>query len=658
MTTIEQRLASAVQQHQAGRLQEAEILYRGILDEAPRHPHALHLLGVLACQAGRHAEAIDLIGRALAIHGPHPVFHSNLATVYLAAGRLDEAVALCREALRLRPDFADAHTNLGIALRRQGHVDESVGAFREALRHNPNHLDARCNLGAALQQQGRLAEPAAVLQDTVRLVPGHAQARNNWGDLLRVLGRPAEAEGHLREALCLRPAFAEAHFNLGLALRDLDRADEAAACFREAVRLSPEDTRARNQLAHALEVQGKAGEALAELQETLRLRPANATALYGLSKLAAAGHYRLSDDELRRMRELAARPDLPPSDLCPLHFALGRLFDQAGARADAFAHYRRANEQRQELNRRRGVAFDRVVQRQLVDRLSAAFTPAYFERVRPFGLGSELPVFIVGMLRSGTTLAEQILASHPLVHGAGELPDMTRLVNSLPAYLQTAGPDKVRAPSPEGATGPATQTAGYPECVGRLGAPAVRAMAEDYLHQLRERGGTAARVVDKMPFNFLHLGVVTTLFPKARIIYCRRDPRDTCLSCYFQNFVDPHPFTTDLRQLGEYYLEYERLMAHWARVLPVPLFELRYEALTADPEAVSRRLLTFCGLEWDERCLRFHETRRVVRTSSLHQVRQPLYQSSVGRWQAYADYLGPLLEVLREGKAEMPTDGS
>ena len=191
---------------------------------------------------------------------------------------------------------------------------------------------------------------------------------------------------------------------------------------------------------------------------------------------------------------------------------------------------------------------------------------------------------------------------------------------------------------------------GYPECLARLDAATAQLVAKEYLQKLRQLGGTATRVVDKMPMNFFQLGLIATLFPGARIIHCRRDPVDVCLSCYFQNFAHPHLFTLDLRHLGHYYREYERLMAHWVKVLPLPLLDLHYEELTADQEAASRRLLAFCGLEWDERCLRFHDTQRVVHTSSVLQVRQPMYRSSVGRWKRYEAHLQPLLEALREGE--------
>ncbi len=635
MPTIDQRLVSAVQHHGAGRLAEAEALYRGVLHEAPHHPHALHLFGVLAHQRGRHDEALGLIRSAIAVHGAHPVFYSNLAAVYLALGQLDETIRFAREALRLQPDLADAHNNLGAALMRQGQFDQAGVALAEAVRLNPRHLDARCNLAAVLHRQGRLPEAITLLQATVDLAPGHAQAQNDLGAALLAQGNPAQAEAHLRQAVRLRPAFAEAHSNLGVALREQGRMDQAVQALRKAVRLNPGFAGVHNNLGYTYEFLGRIDEARDEFLAALWLDPDNPRALAGLSGLATAGHYEFSADELRRIERLVTRTDLSLDDRGRLHFALARVRDRAGEPDEAFAHYVHGNALRQEYLRRRGAAYDPAAQRRRVDRLIEAFSPAYFARVTSFGVDSELPVFIVGMPRSGTSLAEQILASHPQVYGAGELQDLERLAQSLPRRLRTEEE--------------------YPECVARLDAATARAVAEEYLEALRRRGGEAARVVDKLPANFHHLGLIATLFPRARVIHCRRDPRDTCVSCFVQDFREPHPFALDLEHLGHYYREYERLMSHWKRVLPVPVFELDYEELTADQEGVSRRLVAFCGLEWDERCLRFHETDRPVQTASALQVRKPMYRSAVGRWKRYERHLGPLLAALR---GEVPTSES
>jgi hypothetical protein len=257
-----------------------------------------------------------------------------------------------------------------------------------------------------------------------------------------------------------------------------------------------------------------------------------------------------------------------------------------------------------------------------------AFTPAFFaERRGVFGSPSDVPVFIVGMQRSGTTLTEQIAASHPQVYGAGELEHIRRI----------AGMIKIGRPE---------------STVRQLTSADSLALAGDYLRKVREIGGDALRIVDKMPHNFQYLGLIAILFPKARIIHCTRDPMDNCVSCFTQSFTGHHGYNTDLRQLGLYYREYRRLMDHWRRVLPIPMLEIDYEEMVADQETQSRRLIDFLGLDWDPACLNFHETDRSVQTASRWQVRQPIYKTSVKRWKDYEKHLGPLKKALGELAAE------
>jgi Flp pilus assembly protein TadD len=660
MPSLSQRLALAIQHHESGRLDDAEALYRDILREAPQQPHALHLLGVRVMQAGRHPEAIDLIGRAVAVDGSNAAFHSNLALAYLNAGLLTEAETHCREALqlqpnfpdvlsnlglvlrakgqlaaaadvlcaaaRLQPRFADAFSNLGLVMLDQGRRDEAANAFREALRLEPNHADARRNLDA-LQTPKTLAEVLVTAREAVRRDPENADSQSELGHLLLGADQAEEALPHLQEALRLKSGDAEARRRLGLAWQHLHQVDDATHCYREALRLDPSCVAARNNLAIALQAQGHLDEATREFTESLRIAPDNSQAIYSLSELSAAGRFRFPAEEIGRIQQLAARAELAIDDRCRLNFALCQLFDRSGECDKAFAHARRANELRQEIDRRCGVVFDPAAHQQWVDRICDTFTPDYFTRIRSFGVDSELPIFIVGMPRSGTSLAEQIVASHPQVHGAGELSDIARLCATvLPQRLSSAE--------------------AYPQYVASLDAATARELGERHLQRLQALSGEAVRVVDKSPLNFLYLGVIATLFPQTRIIHCRRDARDTCLSCYCQNFATTFAFKTDLRQLARYYRDYERLMAHWSRVLPLPVFELCYEKLTAEPEKVTRRLIEFCGLEWDDRCLRFHETRRAVWTASMVQVRQPMSRGSVGRWSRYAAHLQPLLDEL------------
>jgi tetratricopeptide (TPR) repeat protein len=345
-----------------------------------------------------------------------------------------------------------------------------------------------------------------------------------------------------------------------------------------------------------------------------------------LADLAANGHYRFPEALLERMEALASDPSSLPRNAATLHFALALLLEKRGAEEDAFEHYRQANALKHRLLHEAGRAFDPDRHDRAIDQLIAAYSPAFFQRVRGFGLDTELPVFIVGMPRSGTTLVEQILSRHPSVFAAGELTKGGQLAEELPIRLGTAE--------------------GYPRCLDRLDQPTAQSIAEDVRQRLARRGGPAARVTDKGPLNYLHLGLLATLFPRARVIHCRRDPRDVCVSCYFQYFQDEADFTWDLSDLGRYYRAYERLMEHWRRVLPAQPLDVVYEELVTDPEPVIRRLVAFCGLPWDDRCLASHESRRPVQTLSKLQVRRPIYTTSVGRWRRFEKHLGPLLEAL------------
>lgn len=622
-----ERLALAAEHFRAGRLADAEALCRSVLAETPTQPHALHLVGLIAHHAGRHQDAVTLMTQALAVHGPEPAFHANLASACLSAGRFADAEFHARESLRLQPGVARVHLMLGVALTGQEKLADAHGQFHHALWLDPNLFEARRQLSKLLLRQGRSSEAAAELREVVRRAPDDAQARNDLAEALLADRQPEEAALELRHAVRLLPASAGAHGNLGMVLNDLSRFDEALACFQRALQLSPGSATAHSNLAYALALQGRTDEARAEYREALRLEPTHPGVIASLAKLAAVGEYPIGADDLARFQEVAARTTLPIEQLSALHFVLAKLLDRAGQSADAFTHLIRANALRKEICRRHGLVFDLVVHRRYVDRLIAAFDAAHFQRSAGFGTDSPLPVFVVGMPRSGTTLTEQILASHPQVHGAGELDALPKLAAALPQQLGSSDP--------------------YPECLRRLDRPTSAALAQAHVDRLARLAPTASHVVDKLPGNLLNVGLIATLFPRAPIIHCRRDPIDTCVSCFFLDFGAASPFALDLEHLGHYHRDYERLFAHWAKVLPTPMLEVRYEEMIANPEENIRRLIAFCGLPWDDRCLRFHETQRAVRTPSDLQVRQPIYRTAVGRWKRYEAQIEPLLKILR-----------
>ena len=427
---------------------------------------------------------------------------------------------------------------------------------------------------------------------------------------MRDLGRPREALQCHRRALVLAPQRAAVHLHLGNALFDLGALRDAAAAYAQAVELEPRNHAAQLALSMILRRLGRFDEAGAACRIALELKPDFAEALAFRGELCAdAGAF--AEAQVWFERALAVDRGLPLRHRITLLYALGKHDDDLGRYASAFEHYRLANE----LAKSSATAYDRPRMVNRVDDILATFSAARLAAAAATGDASVRPVFVIGMLRAGTSLCEQILASHADAFGAGELPFWNAAV----------------------------ATHGAAALDGEVGVKLRARMAAEYLERLQALHAASARVVDKMPMNFLNLGLIHAVFPRARIIHMQRHPIDTCLSIYFQHFADQHPYAHDLEDLAHYYGEYARLMQHWRRCLPAAsLFELPYEALVGDQAAWTRRLLEFLDLPWDPQCLEFHRTERVVITTSKWQVRQKLHGASAGRWRHYEPWVGPL----------------
>ena len=422
----------------------------------------------------------------------------------------------------------------------------------------------------------------------------------------------------------MRPVTVEAHIGLALgALADHDYGAALESCAR-ALEINPNSVESHTNKRMTLEHLGRLDEAAASYRAALHIDPAYGDAHRNLGTINTD---QTGDPHIAAMAAALDDPATTTSNRLNLHSALAKAYEDIGKFDKVFACLDASNNLRRET-----ISYVMADRDRDVDQTIATFTPALLSRFNGGGCESELPIFIVGMPRSGTSLVEQVIASHDEAFGAGERPDMDRLSHTLPALMGVEEP--------------------FPECVAGLDETLTARLADEYLTALSglaPEAGAARRTTDKMPGNFLLLGLIAVLFPEARVIHCRREPMDTCLSCYFQAFVAEHEYTDDLSNLGAYYQEYERLMAHWREALPLPLFEVAYEELIADQERVSRELIAFCGLEWDDACLRFHETDRHVRTASYWQVRQPIYSSSVERWRNYEEHLAPLRHALGRG---------
>ena len=633
-----------------GKLGEAVVRYEWALALKPIFPEAYNNLGNVLREQGKLDEAVAQYQRALALKPDYADAHNNLGVTLREQGKLDEAVAHLRQGLVLKPR-AEAHDTLGNALRGQGKLDEAVAEYQKALALRPDYVNAHNNLGVALREQGKLEEAVAQYQRALALADV-AQTHKNLGVALQEQGKLDAAVAHLRRSLELEPSVVETHCNLGDVLRDQGELEEAAAQYEQALSLKPDHAAALGGLGSALREQGKFEEAFAACRQALAFKPDFAAAhahlghtfreigrleearsayskaielapqkcafYHGLSTVKG---FARSDADLAAMEKLASETaSLSAEDQIYLGFALGKAYDDLGEREPSFRHLLGSNA----LKRQR-IVYDEVAVLGEFARIREVFSPELMRKKRDLGDSSPTPVFIIGMPRSGTTLIEQILASHPNIFGAGELMNIARAVRGLNS-----------AP------------ASFPETVPSMGSEQLRQLGASYVAAVRALAPNAERITDKMPHNFRFAGFINLALPNARIIHTRRDPVDTCLSCFSRYFEGGHPYSYDLAELGRYYRAYEALMTHWREVLPSNvMLEVQYEEVVADTETQARRIVAYCGLEWDDACLSFHETQRPVRTASALQVRQPIYRSSVGRWRPYEHMLGPLLEALR-----------
>ena len=551
---------------------------------------------------------------------------------------------------RVTPDRSAAarrYRERGIRLVEAGRPSAAISAFRRAIELDSGEAAAHHALGRALLRLDRLAEAAASLSLATTLRDDAAA----YHDLAVALHRQdlrSEATAAYRRAVELAPELAEAHAALGELLILADEDEEAARCFRRAAAVEPDAVAGRLSLAKACMLETNFSEAETQLRQALADEPQNDELMKYLGDVLArqgrfdeaseafdrtlelnprhvAAYFTMVEarkcteaDRPRLARMLAALDDagLGDTDRVQLHFAIGKLLDDLGDYAEAMRHFDIANQ-------RRRAAFDRVGFSADVDRIVRRFTPGFFAANSTFGREDDAPLMIVGLPRSGTTLIEQIISSHPQVAAGGELP----------FWVKRADPWGIAQ-----ATYLSTETA--------------HDLAGEYLAQLRRIGPTATRITDKQPFNLLNLGIIHLLLPKARIIQCRRHPVDTCLSIYFTNFFQVIGFATDKADLADAYELYARLMDHWRTVLPSDRFlEVHYEELIADREAVTRRMVAFSGLDWSDSCLQPERNNRTVITASLWQARQPVYATSVERWRHYEPWLGELRRLLPADRA-------
>jgi tetratricopeptide (TPR) repeat protein len=651
LTTSKGRFNEVVELVSRGEFEHAEGLCRALLQKFPRDVNIIGMRGAVLVKLKRFDDAEKALRQAIKVAPTFAKPHEDLGFVLLELKRPREAAEILRKAVRLDPQLDQAWFNLGKALamlglgkeadeafeksfalspergklalaaehHKEGRLEEAERLYREIIRANPKNVDAIRLLGRVALSARRHNDAERLFHRAIRLAPDFTGAMADLARLFKEQNRFDEAIEWFEKVIELEPANPQAHFQLAGTLAPAALTYRAIESYRKALELSPKFPGARLGLGHVLKTVGRQEEAIEAYRECIRLRPDNGESYWSLANLKT---YRLSDGDIAEMEKRLDQDDLTHQSRVNFLFALAKAQEDRGQYERAWERYVAGN-----AAQRREEKYDPVGTEVVNDSIVEVFDRELLERNAGVGNPDPSPIFIVGLPRSGSTLIEQILASHSAVEGTSELPYVGRVATSL---------NRNRADG-----------VNYPEAIRELSAENFEALGQDYLDlAAMHRTEGAPRFIDKMPNNFPAVGFLHLVLPNAKIVDARRHPLDSCLGCFRQLFAKGQTFTYDLNDIGEYFLEYQRMMDHWDEVLPGRVLTVQYEELVSDVEPQVRRLLDYCELPFEENCLRFYETDRPVRTASSEQVRQPIHSRSVGFWRNYEDKLEELKTVL------------
>jgi len=636
----------------------AERELRDIQRRWPGEVNSRRVLALSLLAQGSNAEGIGLLESVVASAPDFAHAMVDLARAYRAQGRLQSAAALLRKALGMDSTLHEAWRLLGDLLANLGEFAAAKHAFqrfidtdaygpileeaalcmaredgtraeaifRRILHENPNHIGALCGLAAISLGAGYPRDAERLLKHALKQSAHMPLIRRGLGQAFLEAGELEEAAAAVRHSLLIDGDSSSSWVLLGSVLAHSMRQGEALDAYDRALRIDPTQSRVLLSRGHVLKTLGRRSAAEAAYRRCLELQPDLGEAYYSFADLK---NYSFSDGELAAMQEVLLRLPAAGKSHAQIHFAIGRAFEQRGQYEQAFRHYAAGN-----IMRRHDAPFDAAAFEQKCRRVAATFSAELFGSHSGSGSADPAPIFVVGLPRSGSTLVEQVLASHSCIEGTMELPNILRFVRDLDHN--------------EGAADT------YPESVTGLSEQRLEDLGARYIKETRIYRSDRPRFIDKMPNNFSHVGLLQLILPKSTIIDVRRNPMDACFSAYKQHFAQGQSFTYDLEDLGRYYRSYIELMDHWDEVLPGKVFHLAYEDLVRNTETVVRRLIAHCGLEFEPSCLRFHETQRSVRTASSEQVRVPIYDSSIGHWRHFEAELTPLRRSLGSILARFP----
>jgi tetratricopeptide (TPR) repeat protein len=644
-------ISEAIELINTGQIDQAEAFCRDAIERNPQDVNITALLGATLFKSRQFDEAEKFLRVAIQLAPSFAKPHEDLGRLLVEQRRAEEAVELLRTATRLDPGLEVAHFNLGKALAmlgkgkeadeafeksfdlnperkklahaaehyKEGRVEEAERLFGEVLRANPNNVDALRMMGTIALSASRFDEAERYLRRAISEAPDFVGAIIDRGRALKEQSRFEAAIGCFRNAIEMEPGNVQAHFLLGETLSPAALTFEAIDAFQQTLELRPDHAGALLGLGHVLKTVGRQEEAVEAYRECIRLRPNSGPTYWSLANLKT---YRLSDEDMQEMQTRVSSGKLNEESEVNFLFALAKATEDRGDYDDAWPYYRDGN-----VKRRAAEYYDSVQTEVKHDRVIEVFDSEFLAEHSGQGNDDPAPIFVVGLPRSGSTLIEQILASHSQVEGTSELP----YVSHVSASLNLNRADGVN----------------YPAAVRELGSEHAKSLGQEYIRAAQmHRTEGKPRFIDKMPNNFPAVGFIHMMLPNAKIIDARRHPLDSCLSCFRQLFAQGQTFTYDLTDIGEYFLEYQRLMDHWHEVLPGRALTIQYEDMVMDFENQVRRLLEYCELPWEDACINFYETERPVRTASSEQVRQPIYSQSINRWRNYEQHLGELVEVL------------
>jgi tetratricopeptide (TPR) repeat protein len=612
------RFQQAMEALNNGRPKEAIRLFERVQKAGGNHPDIWYLLGLAHGKLGQMDKVRQVSLRCLEISPNHYGALCNLANTLMLFGDKEGALENYAKAMKAKPGDETVINNYGRALDLLGRREEAIKHFEEILEKNREYAPAYASLGKAYAAAGQPEKAIEKFNEALHLDSKSVEAHLGIGALYTGMGGMAMAERHLKAAVDAAPNNVDALIGLISASNLIGDFDKSISWLSKAEKITPNSTEILASKANILQRIGEFDDSYKILQRLKKENRVNALAMHVYSDLCR--RFDNCDETIELIEKSLDAPQFNSSEKQMMRFDLGRLYDKLKRYDEAFDSYKKANETVSVTSK---IESDR----KYIDELVSHFSKDGLSLIPRADIDTKRPIFILGMPRSGTSLTEQILSGHPDIHGAGELADLKFVTKQIEA--------SIKKPSDN-----------YLEAFFDFKQADMNKYSQMYLDRLAKLDSEALHVTDKMPHNFLHIGVISTLFPEAKIIHCKRNPLDTALSIYFQNFSWTHDYAIELERIGNFYNLYNRLMKHWEEVIDTPIMTCQYEDMVDDKAGISKKLIEFCGLEWDEKILDFQDSKRAIATASYDQVRQPMYKTSRERWKNYEKHIGPLIDAL------------